>query len=72
MQYRLWRGLTEPVGTGPVRPVPGGTGPTRYLNRTGSHPKPNLEIPNLGEPAGFTGKPALFVSSREPAIPRYG
>jgi hypothetical protein len=32
-------GFPEPVGTGPVRPVPGGTGPARYMNRFGSHPK---------------------------------
>jgi hypothetical protein len=25
------------VGTGPVRPVSGGTGPARYMNRSGSH-----------------------------------
>jgi hypothetical protein len=31
------RGLTKPLGTGPVRPVPGGTGPARYTNRSGSH-----------------------------------
>jgi hypothetical protein len=30
-------GLTKPLGTGPVRPVPGGTGPARYTNRSGSH-----------------------------------
>jgi hypothetical protein len=32
-------GFTKSVGTGSVRPVPGGTGPTRYLNRSDSHPK---------------------------------
>jgi hypothetical protein len=32
-------GFAKPVGTGPVRPVPGGTGPARYTNRSGSHPK---------------------------------
>jgi hypothetical protein len=32
-------GFTEPVGTGPVRPVLGGTGMARYMNRFGSHPK---------------------------------
>jgi hypothetical protein len=32
-------GFAKPVGIGPVRPVPGGTGPTRYTNRSGSHPK---------------------------------
>jgi hypothetical protein len=38
--YQLWQKgalLKEPVGTGPVRPVPDGTGPARYLNRSGSH-----------------------------------
>jgi hypothetical protein len=32
-------GFAKPVGTGPVRPVPGGTGPTRYTNQSGSHPQ---------------------------------
>jgi hypothetical protein len=32
-------GFAKPVGTGPVRSVPGGTGPARYTNRSGSHPK---------------------------------
>jgi hypothetical protein len=31
--------LKEPVGTGPVQPVPDGTGPAQYLNRSGSHPQ---------------------------------
>jgi hypothetical protein len=35
----IYAGFTEPVGTGPVRPVPGGTGPARYMNRSGSHSK---------------------------------
>jgi hypothetical protein len=43
-------GLTKPVGTGPAR----------YMNRSGSHPKPCLKFSNLSEPAGFTGKPADF------------
>jgi hypothetical protein len=34
-----YAGFTEPVGTGPVRPVPSGTSPARYMNRSGSHPK---------------------------------
>jgi hypothetical protein len=37
-QYLL-AGFTKPVGTGPVRPVPSGTGPARYMNRSGSHPQ---------------------------------
>jgi hypothetical protein len=32
-------GFAKPVGTGPVRPVPGGTGLARYTNRSGSHSK---------------------------------
>jgi hypothetical protein len=32
-------GFTEPVGTRPIRPFSGGTGPARYMNRSGSHPK---------------------------------
>jgi hypothetical protein len=44
------------VGTDPVRPVPGGTGPARYMNRSGSHPKPCLKFLPLSEPAGFLNR----------------
>jgi hypothetical protein len=53
-------GFAKPVGTGPVRPIPGGTGPARYMNRSGSHPKPCLQIRETGKPAGLTGKPSGF------------
>jgi hypothetical protein len=56
-------GLTKPVGTGPV---PGGTEPARYLNRSGSHPKSCLQICNLGEPAD--GKPDRFFLHGNPPV----
>jgi hypothetical protein len=37
-------GFAKPVGTGPVRPIPGGTGPARYTNRSGSHTQ---TVPNI-------------------------
>jgi hypothetical protein len=37
-------GFAKPVGTGPV---PGGTGPARYTNRSGSHPQ---TVPNIFNP----------------------
>jgi hypothetical protein len=37
--YVLRAGFAKPVGTDSVRLVPGGTGPARYTNRSGSHPK---------------------------------
>jgi hypothetical protein len=64
-------GFAKMVGTGPVRPVPGGTGPARYMNRSGSHPKPCLQIRENGKPAGFTGKPPGFFDSWEPVCGRF-
>jgi hypothetical protein len=65
-------GFPKPLGTGPVRPVTGGTGPTWYTNRPGSHPKPCLSFFNPTEPAGFTGLPSGFFCSWEPVFPRFG
>jgi hypothetical protein len=55
-------GFTEPVGIGPLRPVPGGTGPARYTNRSGSNPKPCLKFLSPIEPAGLTGLPVGFFN----------
>jgi hypothetical protein len=59
----LQLGLAKPAGTRPVQPVPDGTGPTRYMNRSGSHPKLCLQTHMNGEPTGFTGKPDQFFPS---------
>jgi hypothetical protein len=64
-------GFTEPVGTGPVRLVPGGTDSARYTNRSGSHPKPCLKFLNLNEPPGLTGLPSGFFEPCEPVFPRF-
>jgi hypothetical protein len=56
------QGSEKPVGTGPVRPIPGGTGPVLYMNRSGSHPKVCLIFLTLGEPAGSTGLPVSFFN----------
>jgi hypothetical protein len=55
-------GFAKPVGTGPVRPVPGGSGPTRYMNRSGSHPEPCLKFLTHSEPSGLTSLPARFLN----------
>jgi hypothetical protein len=51
----LLAGLTKPLGTGPVRPVPGGTGPVP------TH-KSCLYFFNTSESAGFTGLPTGFLN----------
>jgi hypothetical protein len=53
-------GFPEPLGTGPVRPVPGETGPARYMNLSGfqSRTVPIFFYPH--RPVGFTGLPAVF------------
>jgi hypothetical protein len=48
-------GFAKPVGTGPVRPVSGGTGLARYMNS-----KPYLKFLLISKPAGLTGLPAGF------------
>jgi hypothetical protein len=55
-------GFAKTVGTGPVRPIPSGSGPDRYTNQSGSHPKPCLKFLNLNELAGLTGLPAGFFN----------
>jgi hypothetical protein len=45
--------FAKPVGNGPVRPVPGGTGPARYTNRSVSHPQSVSNIFNAQQTGRF-------------------
>jgi hypothetical protein len=63
-------GFPKPLGTGPVRPVTGGTGPTWYTNRPGSHPKPCLSfLTPLNRPVSPVYRPVfLFVGTGVPPV----
>jgi hypothetical protein len=65
-----WARFAESVGTSPVRSVSSGTGPVRYMNRSGSHPKPCLTFLTLSKPDGLTGLPVGFLNrgSRSPMV----
>jgi hypothetical protein len=53
-------GFAKPVGTNPVRPVPGGTGPARYMNRSHFHPQTVAKILPISKLVGLIGLPAGF------------
>jgi hypothetical protein len=53
-------GFAKPVGTGSVRPVPGGTGPARYTTGPVPTSKPCLIFLTLNERVSLTGLPTVF------------
>jgi hypothetical protein len=65
-------GFAKPVGTGPVRPVPGGSGPTRYMNRSGSHPRTVPKIFNSQRTIRFDQFTGPVFEPWEPAFPPFG
>jgi hypothetical protein len=66
VEWRRRPGFPELLGTRPVRPVPGGTGPARYTNRSGAQSQtvPVIFYPyRTGRFHRFTGR---FFYSWEP------